>query len=133
MDDMSNHPARILVIDDSAEYLGFMEALLTAEGFCTEVARTAAEARERLATTAPDLVISDVRMPGFAPFGVLDLLHADEKTRAIPVLFCTGATQEVGEADDRLSLAGAEVLLKPFDIEDLLARIAHLLARAEPA
>ena len=126
---MTDRPARILVIDDSAEYLGFMEALLTAEGFCTDVARSADEARERLATTTPDVVISDVRMPGVVPFGVLDLLQADEKTRGIPVLFCTGATQEVEEADERLAQLGASVLLKPFDIEDLLGRLNQLLHR----
>lgn len=130
---MTNRRARILVIDDSVEYLGFMEALLTAEGFCAIVASTAAEARDRLAIAVPDLVISDVRMPGFAPFGVLDLLHADEKTRRTPVLFCTGATQEVEEAGHHLARDGTEVLLKPFDIEDLLARIAHLLPRTGPA
>lgn len=124
---MTDRGKRVLVIDDSPEYLGFMDALLTAEGFCVDVAQTVPQVYEHLAAVRPDLIISDVRMPGIAAFGVVDLIRADEKLRDIPVLFCTGAVQEVAEARGGLHGADIEVLFKPFDIDDLLARIARML------
>ncbi len=121
--------ARVLVVDDAPDFLGFMETLLTAEGYTVDVARTEGELRERLAEARPDVVVCDVRMPGQPAFAVLDVLAADAKTRDIPVLVCTGAVQEVEEAQERLRAAGVEVLFKPFEIEDLLARLARSLQR----
>lgn len=124
---MTNTPRRILVVDDAPDFLGFMETLLTSEGYAVAVAASAPALRERLLIERPDLVIADVRMPGLAAFAVLDLLAADSKTRDIPVLLCTGAVQEVDEAAERLQRDGVEVLLKPFDIDDLLMRLARRL------
>ncbi len=104
-----------------------METLLTSEGYAVAVAGSAPALRERLLIERPDLVIADVRMPGLAAFAVLDMLAADAKTRDIPVLLCTGAIQEVDEAAERLRRAGIEVLIKPFDIDDLLQLVARRL------
>ena len=116
----------ILIVDDSVEYLNFMQLLLHGEGFEAEIAATTTAMQEQLRQNRPDLVISDVRMPGNGPFAVLDLLAADERTRHIPVLLCTGAVQEVEEAADRLKRDGIEVLFKPFDIEVLLECVSRL-------
>ncbi len=124
---MTHTPRRILVVDDAPDFLGFMETLLTSEGYAVAVAGSAPALRERLLIERPDLVIADVRMPGLAAFAVLDLLAADAKTRDIPVLLCTGAIQEVDEAAERLRRAGIEVLIKPFDIDDLLQLVARRL------
>ena len=132
MGQMTSRPTCILVIDDSKEYLGFMEALLTSEGFRVEPASSVEAARELLATIRPDLVISDVRMPGTPPFGILDLIDASEKTRGIPVLICTGAVQEVESAADRLKQPRRDVLFKPFDIDELLARVTHMTRTNSP-
>src|SRR6266540_46790 len=105
---MTDCNPRILVVDDAADFLGFMKTLLGSEGYAVEVAQSAPALRERLAMQRPDLVISDVRMPGLDAFAVLDLLAADEKTRDIPVLLCTGAIQEVDAARDRLAQAGVD-------------------------
>jgi DNA-binding response OmpR family regulator len=117
---------RILVVDDSVEYLNFMQLLLSAEGFQVEAASSMAVLSERLRDGAPDLVISDVRIPGQEAFAVLTLLTGDERTRQIPVLLCTGATQEVEEQAERLRQAGVDVLFKPFDIEELLNHVSRL-------
>jgi DNA-binding response OmpR family regulator len=133
---MTNFPAdskRILIVDDSVEYLNFMQLLLGSEGFQADVAATTAEMRRHLEQGCPDLVISDVRIPGQAAFAVLDVLQADERTRTIPVLLCTGAVQEVEEQAERLQRAGMEVLLKPFDIEELLHRVARLCGAGDGA
>jgi DNA-binding response OmpR family regulator len=117
---------RVLIVDDSVEYLSFMQLLLDAEGFEASTAATPTAMQEALKHQTPDLVISDVRIPGNNAFAVLDLLHADARTRRIPVLLCTGAVQEVEEHADRLKRDGVEVLFKPFDIEALLERVSRL-------
>ena len=117
---------RILIVDDSVEYLDFMQLLLDAEGFEAFTAANPVAMQEALRQRTPDLVISDVRIPGNGAFAVLDLLHASDGTRHIPVLLCTGAVQEVHEQADRLKRDGVEVLFKPFDIEVLLERVMRL-------
>lgn len=104
-----------------------MQTLLSSEGYSVDSARSPEEADAALAATRPDLIIADVRLPGAPPFAILDLVQANEKVRDIPVLLCSGATQEIEEAAPRLNQLGVSVLMKPFDIDDLLSRIATLL------
>ncbi len=131
---MDDSGRRILVIDDAPEYLGFMRSLLTAEGYTVSVAQTLDAARDGIATLRPgrDLIISDVRMPGAPPFAVLDMLDGDAERGTLPVLLCTGAIQEVDGAAERLLRRGTGVLLKPFDIDELLACIERLCHAASP-
>ena len=119
-------PKRILIVDDSVEYLNFMQLLLGSEGFQADIAVSTGEMREYLRNHAPDLVISDVRIPGQDAFAVLDILQADEQTRTIPVLLCTGAVQDVEARSERLRACGTPVLLKPFDIDELLRCVMRL-------
>jgi DNA-binding response OmpR family regulator len=126
---MTSLPAtgkHVLVVDDSIEYLNFMQLLLVEEGFRADIAPTTDALLEQLRTAHPDLVISDVRMPGQDAFAVLDLLFADADTATIPILLCTGAVQEVEEQADRLKRQGVDVLLKPFEIDELLTRVSRL-------
>ena len=123
----------VLIVDDSVEYLNFMQLLLAEEGFRADTAPTTDAFQHQLTAALPDLVISDVRMPGQNAFAVLDLLHADTRTATIPVLLCTGAVQEVEEQADRLKQQGVEVLLKPFDVDELLSRVSRLCGLNEVA
>jgi twitching motility two-component system response regulator PilH len=117
---------QILIVDDSVEYLNFMQLLLRTEGFNAEVASSVAALEQQLEAATPDLIISDVRMPGNCAFAVLDLLRSSEQTRNIPILLCTGAVQEVKERAGLLESDRIDVLFKPFDIEVLLGRITRL-------
>src|SRR5688572_2929515 len=98
----------ILVVDDAPEFLDFLDALLTAEGYRVVAAATWEAASAALASLRPHLVIADVRLSGQPAFTVLDELRADQKTRDIPVLLCTGAVTEVGERAEALRREGVE-------------------------
>lgn len=126
MDYSASAGKHILIVDDSVEYLNFMQLLLGAEGFRAEIAPSTAVMQECLERSRPDLIISDVRMPGDGAFAVLDILRSDERSRDIPVLLCTGAVQEVEEQSGRLMREGVDVLFKPFDIEVLLERVSRI-------
>lgn len=123
----------VLIVDDSIEYLNFVQVLLEAEGFRANCVSSSGAMVAHINRERPDLIISDVRIPGEAPFVVLDTLMSLDQLRDIPVLICSGAVQEIEEHSVRLASAGVEVLLKPFDIEELLGRVHRLCARAEGA
>jgi CheY-like chemotaxis protein len=117
---------RVLVVDDDDAYRAFMHLLLTDAGYEVTLAASIAETSRSLGTAPPDVVIGDLRMPGAPMFALLDLLHA-EPMRAIPVIVCTGAADQLDAAKVRLGERRGEVLLKPFDIDDLLACIRRVL------
>lgn len=117
----------ILVVDDSLEYLRFMEFLLQNEGFSVGILNSAESLASHVNRQRPDLIITDVRMPGLAPFEVFERLRADSDTANIPVLLCTGAVNEVKEHPE-LATSGAQVLFKPFDVDALFLKIATILA-----
>ena len=121
----------ILVIDDSLEYLQFMEFLLSSEGFAVTIKQSIEMLQSELARQRPHLIITDVRMPGLDPFAVLKCLRDDPRTATIPTLLCTGAVNEVSEYAEHLAKIGVEVLLKPFDVEALLDKVSLLLAANE--
>ena len=131
---MANLPAQpksVLVVDDSADYLSFVQLVLEAEGFRVDTALSPDAMQAVLRARMPDMVISDVRLPGDEAFAALNLLRADARTRALPVLLCTAALQEVDEAADRLRAEGVEILFKPFDIEVLLDHVRRLTSVRE--
>lgn len=124
---MAPSPPRILVIDDSVDLLQLLEIFLSSEGFIVDLAPSAAAAKELLLTTRPDLVICDLSITEVGNFRVLTLLDAGEKTRGTPVLICTATDERrVGPALAALNRPATEVLYKPFDLDDLLARTVRL-------
>lgn len=123
---MDERRACILVIDDAPEFREFVSVLLGGEGYRVAAAASAAEARAHIAAERPHLVMCDARHGVLPPFAVFEQLRSDPATRGIPLLLCTGAVAEVEQHAHELARAGVEVLLKPFDIDDLLARVARL-------
>ena len=114
----------VLVIDPSPELCDLLQAFLTSEGYQVVVAATLAQAQAVLTHQRPDLVLSEVLLPDAAPFAVRELLAAAAATRALPLVLCTGAVAEVEADAAGLAQAGVAVLLKPFDLDDLLATVA---------
>jgi DNA-binding NtrC family response regulator len=112
-------PLRILVVEDDAQLLGYLACLLAGWGFESDSALSATDALASCDRRCPDVVISDLMMPGM---GGLELLHA---LRAIPdchILFILitghgtvpGAVRAIMEGVD-------EVMMKPIDEAALLA------------
>ncbi len=121
---------RVLLADDNADMRDYVRRLLAGRYEVTAVAN----GREALAAARrrrPDLVLSDVMMPGLDGFGLLRELRADPRTVDVPVLLLSARAGE--EARVEGMQAGADdYLTKPFSARELLARVgAHLaLARA---
>jgi two-component system NtrC family sensor kinase len=112
----------ILVVDDTPELLELLAKILTFEGFLVHPAASGALALAYAAEQPPDLIILDIRMPEMDGFEICRRLKAEEKTRHIPVIFLTGAT-EVSDRVEALKLGAVDYITKPFQYEECLARV----------
>jgi DNA-binding NarL/FixJ family response regulator len=119
---------RLLVVDDEAKLLKAVAVTLRKEGYEVVTARSGAEALVRINEALPDLIVSDIRMPGLDGFELARSLRSHARTELVPIVFLTAKD----ERKDRLSgiRAGVDAYLtKPFDPEELLAVIGNILNR----
>jgi two-component system OmpR family response regulator len=120
---------RVLVVDDEENVTHLVSSALRFDGFETMTAESGTAALHKIAEYDPDLVVLDVMMPGRDGFGVLQELRASGSQ--VPVIFLTARDA----ANDRVSglRAGADdYVVKPFSIEELLARVHAVLRRSAP-
>jgi diguanylate cyclase (GGDEF)-like protein/PAS domain S-box-containing protein len=122
-------PARILVVDDNPVNLGLLVDHLEAQGFEVLVALGGHEALERVRFARPDLVLLDVMMPDIDGFETCRRLKADNAADDLPVIFMT-ALADLDSKVKAFAAGGVDYVSKPFQIEELLARVrTHLNLR----
>jgi adenylate cyclase len=125
-------PPRVLVVEDDPETRHFYMGVLAAEGFQTHEAHNGFQALAKAIEAPPDLVLTDIAVPGLDGIELCRRLRADPRTRSVPVLAVTG--YEDRRYPDRVMDAGANrVLLKPLDPAVLIAEARQLVARETPA
>jgi two-component system response regulator MprA len=120
--------SRILVVEDDVRLAATLERVLRAEGHDVVLAGDGLEALRRAREHPPDLVVLDIMLPGLDGIGVCRRLRA---TSNFPILLLTalGGTEERVRGLD----SGADdYLVKPFEYQELLARVRALLRRAGP-
>jgi DNA-binding NtrC family response regulator len=123
--------ATVLVVDDEPLNVDLLEQELEAAGYRTVAARSGEEALVLAANTQPDLVLLDVMMGGIDGYETCRRLKAGEATRAIPVIFLT-ALRETFDKVRAFGLGAVDYVTKPFDTEELLARVGtHVALRRE--
>ena len=117
--------ATILVVDDEPQIRRVMRTTLTTQGYSVIEARDGAEALEKLRSERPDLILLDMNMP------VLDGLQACREIRSVSDVPIVMLTVRSAEKDKVRALdAGADdYVVKPFSIQELLARVRALLRR----
>ncbi|MFD8994631.1 response regulator transcription factor [Streptomyces abikoensis] len=123
-------PARILIVDDEPAVREALRRSLAFEGYATELAVDGLDAVEKVADRRPDLIVLDVLMPR------MDGLTAARRMRAsgvtVPILMLT-ARDTVGDRVTGLDAGADDYLVKPFELDELLARIRALLRRSSYA
>lgn len=116
----------VLIVDDEPKNAKLLAAKLAGQPYTIKSAFNGADALEMVSQHEPDLILVDVMMPGMDGYEVTQLIKADEKTRAIPVIMITALD---GPEDKSKGMAvGAEAFLtKPVDTVELLAHIGSML------
>lgn len=120
----------ILVADDSPTNLEILQRILTRGGYNVIVAEDGIEALEAVAHINPDLILLDVDMPRLDGYGVCQRIKSDEKTSHIPVIFIS-ALDELGDKVRAFEVGGVDYILKPFNVEELMMRVASQILLAQ--
>lgn len=116
----------LLIVDDQPDIRNPLATYLTQKGFRSSTAASAAEARKLLETSAIDLVILDIMMPGEDG---LSLCRHLRETRDLPVIILTAMSEETDRVIG-LEMGADDYMVKPFNPRELLARIKSVLRRA---
>lgn len=120
---------RILLVDDEAELVEMVRAILRAAGFeNVSIARSGEEALRAVEAHVFDLFVLDVMMPGIDGFQLLARLRALPATADVPALFLT-AKDEPFDRVNGLTLGADDYVVKPFLPQELILRIAAILRR----
>lgn len=117
----------ILIVDDTPENLLLLSTLLTEQGYQVRKAINGQLAVKVAQKAPPDLILLDILMPDMTGYEVLHQLKANEKTKKIPIIFVS-VLEEVSGKIQAFKLGGADYITKPFQVEEVLARIEHQLS-----
>lgn len=112
----------ILIVDDTLDNLRLLSAMLTEQGYEVRSVTNGSMALIGIQAQPPDLILLDISMPGMSGYQVCERLKSDPQTQEIPVIFIS-ALNEVFDKVKAFSVGGVDFITKPFQIEEVLARI----------
>jgi signal transduction histidine kinase len=120
----SNVPVEsyILIVDDTPTNLKILALTLAQAGFETAVASNGEMALQQVIQHTPELILLDVLMPGMDGFDVCEQLKQNPATREVPVIFMTALSDPVDKVKG-LKLGAVDYITKPFDVNEVVARI----------
>lgn len=123
---METPKIRIMVVEDDEAASTFIAEVLRMEGYEAVVVNDSSKAMEIAHATLPQCILLDLMMPPPDGFKLCRMLRADPTFRHTPILIVTA----LDNTDSKIVAVGAgasDYLVKPFGIEDLTARVKHLL------
>jgi CheY-like chemotaxis protein/RNA polymerase subunit RPABC4/transcription elongation factor Spt4 len=123
-----SHPIRIVAADDEAHIRDMVKLLLEKKGYYVISAIDGQDALEKIHAELPDLIVLDVNMPKRDGFSTCKAIRSSVETMFIPVIMLTGQ-DSVEEKLEGLSSGADDYITKPFNAEELLARIDTVLRR----
>jgi CheY-like chemotaxis protein len=134
---MAAEPAaqpHVLTINNSEDVLTLFRELLGEEGFRVSTQAYALKNLDEVKRLAPDCIILDYMWAEEdSGWSMLQMLRMDRRTKQIPIVLCTGAVREVEAMEGHLADMGIRVVLKPFDIDHLVATVNQALGRPKSA
>lgn len=124
---MNKGKIRILVVDDEPRYVRAMRVNLEASGYVVLAAQDGRTAVDLAASDEPDLVVLDIKMPGWNGYEVCQRIR---EFSTVPIIMLTALAQDTDKVKG-LDIGADDYVTKPFGIEEFLARIRAVLRRGE--
>ena len=127
--------SKILIVDDDPEIVRLISELLKDEGYEIEAVTQSLRVYDRAKESKPDLILLDIMMPYLDGWDELKLFNLDEELRSIPVIIITADRNAFKGVDNAAQYGVVDHLFKPFELNELLAKIQQALlnrAQAQP-
>ncbi|MBW4569477.1 MAG: hybrid sensor histidine kinase/response regulator [Tolypothrix carrinoi HA7290-LM1] len=116
---------RILAVDDTPDNLILVQTILESEGFEMDLVADGITALQQITESPPDLILLDVMMPGIDGYEVTRRIRSNTELPYIPILLITAFTES--SVVEGLDAGADDFIRKPFDTDELLARVRSLL------
>ncbi len=118
---------KLLVVDDNEQNRYLLQAILGSHGYAIMLASDGAEALKKAKAEPPDLVVTDILMPGMDGYSLCREWKGDETLKKIPLVFYTATYTDPKDEEFALSLGADCFIVKPQEPEVLLAKIEEVL------
>lgn len=118
---------QILIVDDNEQNLYMLQVLLESQGYNVQTARNGNDALSMARQELPDLIITDILMPGMDGFSLCREWVADETLRSVPLVFYTATYTDPKDEEFALSLGAARFLVKPAELDVFTAMVRDVL------
>ena len=122
---------KVLVVDDKEENLYLLKVVFEGNGFEVTQAKNGTEALETANANLPDIVISDILMPGMDGFSLCRQWKTDDKFKNIPFIFYTATYTDTRDEEFALSLGAERFIRKPAEPNELVQAIRDVLAQKQ--
>ena len=132
---MPERRPRISVINDNAEFLDLMSAILDEDaGYDVSLFKGEVVEISELVSSDPDLIIVDLLLGGASGWEIVTLSRADERLAAVPIIVCSADVTALRDREADLERIGnVHMLAKPFAIDEITELVERLIGRAVPA
>ncbi|MEG4215812.1 diguanylate cyclase [Microcoleus sp. Pol14C6] len=128
-DPATNYRGNILIVDDLPDNLRLLGRTLSAHGYKVRSVTTGAMAIRAAQSPSTELILLDIKLPDLDGYEVCKQLKSDEKTAGIPIIFLSALNATFNKVQG-LAVGGVDYIAKPFQVEEVLARVeTHLTIR----
>jgi len=131
---MPERRPRISVVNDNAEFLDLMAAILDEDaGYDVSLFKGEVVEISELAASDPDLIIVDLLLGGASGWEIVTLARSDERLESVPIIVCSADVTALRDRESDLDRIGnVRVLAKPFAIDEITELVERLIGRALP-
>lgn len=120
---------RILIIDDDEQVASYVRLSFSLAGYEVDWIRDGRVALQKVRERIPDAIILDLKLPGINGFRICEQLRLEPHTRAIPIIVVSGSWKDSQDRIRSIEVGADDFLTKPFDAQELIARIKRMLQR----
>ncbi|MEG4022832.1 diguanylate cyclase [Microcoleus sp. S13C4] len=128
-DPATNYRGNILIVDDLPDNLHLLGRTLKRHGYKVRSVTTGAMALRAAQSPSTELILLDIKLPDIDGYEVCKQLKSDEQTTGIPIIFLSALNETFNKVEG-LAVGGVDYIAKPFQVEEVLARVeTHLTIR----